>query len=423
MYNLKKFLPTAFCTTLISAIFLLSFSSEGVAQQAKSDYEIQKTFKQEYQRLSNGLQEADSSAAIQQLIEDVKELEKNYSEHQELLNVALYPETYEEEMEFLKRRVLRAERQLTTIEEQEQQLQELSGQITSYDSRMDDLSQRTDSLQNAIRKSLQSEEQLAGMVRRYRESLEQRDDLILSFVDSVMITYQQLNVESMQDLENVKKKARFNADGNALKMIQDIANENISLLESNPNLSTDEYLRMSSVNQEFRNMWDKIGTKLVDIYADGNQEAEENISNAIQSWDEKLNSQTWAAIDSAFKQADIPVDSFTDSDSFFSSLNSYLEQSIEASKSENGESTYSDYQNFSNFWTERVQVEWTPHIIDAGILSSRQMATIDQQVKQWASNAEPESRLLVYLLGVSVLAIVALGVILAREKRNKKEEA
>lgn len=421
MNNLKKFQRNTFYSILILSVILLGFSIDAAAQEAKSDYEIQKTFKQEYQRLSNGLQEADSSAAIQQLIKDVKQLDENYSEHSELLNVALYPATYKEEMDFLKRRALTAQQQLVTIEEQEQKLQELSGQITSYDSRLDILNKQTDSLQNAIRKSLKSEEQLAGMVRRYRESLEQRDDLILSFVDSVMITYQKLNVESMQDLENAKKKARFNADGNALKMIQDIANENISLLESNSNLSAEEYLRMSSVNQEFQTMWDKIGSKLVEIYADGSKETEENIGKTIKAWDEKLTSQTWAAIDSSFRQAGIPIEDFQDSESFYSSLNNYLEQSIQASENESGDGTLSDYQNFSNFWSERVQVEWTPHLIDAGILSSRQMATIDQQIKQWASNAEPESLLLVYLLGISVLAIVALGVILAREKINKKE--
>ncbi len=416
MNNLKKFQRNTFYSILILSVILLGFSIDAAAQEAKADYE-----RLEYQRLSNGLQEADSSAAIQQLIKDVKQLDENYSEHSELLNVALYPATYKEEMDFLKRRALTAQQQLVTIEEQEQKLQELSGQITSYDSRLDILNKQTDSLQNAIRKSLKSEEQLAGMVRRYRESLEQRDDLILSFVDSVMITYQKLNVESMQDLENAKKKARFNADGNALKMIQDIANENISLLESNSNLSAEEYLRMSSVNQEFQTMWDKIGSKLVEIYADGSKETEENIGKTIKAWDEKLTSQTWAAIDSSFRQAGIPIEDFQDSESFYSSLNNYLEQSIQASENESGDGTLSDYQNFSNFWSERVQVEWTPHLIDAGILSSRQMATIDQQIKQWASNAEPESLLLVYLLGISVLAIVALGVILAREKINKKE--
>lgn len=422
MRNLIPYTRFTFYPVLVLMALFLNFSVDGVAQQVKSDYEIQNEFKQEYKSISSSLEQADSSAAIRKAIEEVKKLDETYAAHKELLNVALYPETYEEEMEQLKRRALSAEKQLATIEEQEQKLQELSDQLTSYDSRLETLNKRTDSLQNAMQKSLKSEEQLTGMVRRYRESLERRDDLILSFVDSVMITYQELNVESMQDLENAKKKARFNADGNALKMIQDIATENISLLNSEPNLSTEEYLRMGSVHRQFRTMWNKIGDKLVDIYADEEQEAKENIGQSIQTWDEKLSAQTWASIDSSFNDAGITLPKTTDSESFFTALDNYVNEYIQTSTNEASRNTLSEYEKFSSFWNERVQTEWTPHIIDAGILSSRQMATIDQQLKQWASNAEPESRLLVYLLGISVLAIVALGVILAREKKGKKDK-
>lgn len=420
MKTTKRILFTAPVFIAVLMAMTLGINVNGFAQQVKSDYEIQNEFKKEYKKISDSLEEADSTAAVQHVISDIKTLNENYAEHEDLLNVALYPETYQEEMEELKKRALSMQTQLTKIESQEVKLQELSSQVTSYDSRLEVLNKRTDSLQNAMRKSLKSEEQLSGMVRRYRESLEQRDDLILSFVDSVMITYQKLNVESMQDLENAKKKARFNAEGNALKMIQDIANENIALLDSKPSLSAEEYLRMSSVNQEFRTMWNKIGTKLVDIYADGEQEAKDNISSAIQNWDSKLSTQTWAAIDSSFESSGIQLPKFTDSETFYETLTSYLDESIKASKNSGMENTQSQYQNFNNFWTEHVQAEWTPHIMDAGILSSQQMATIDGKLEQWASNAQPESRLLVYLLGISVLAIVALGVMLVREKRSHK---
>lgn len=420
MRTTKRTLFTAPVFIAVLIAMTLGFHVDGFAQQVKSDYEIQNEFKKEFKKISTTLEQTDSSAAVQQVISDIKTLDENYSEHEELLNVALYPDTYQAEMEQLKKRALSIQSQLATIEEQEVKLQQLSSQVTSYDTRLNVLNKRTDSLQNAMRKSLQSEEQLSGMVRRYRESLEQRDDLILSFVDSVMITYQKLNVESMQDLENAKKKARFNAEGNALKMIQDIANENITLLDSDPSLTAEEYLRMSSVHQEFKTMWSKIGTKLVDIYADGEQEAKDNIGSAIENWDNKLSTQTWAAIDSSFESSGIQLPKFTDSDTFYETLTSYLDESIKASKNSGMEDAQSQYQNFSMFWTERVQAEWTPHIMDAGILSSQQMATIDGQLEQWASNAQPESRLLVYLLGISALAIVALGVMLVREKRSNK---
>ena len=413
---------THFYLPVIALIAMfMSFNTGVMAQQVKSDYQIQQDFKEQYKQISNKLTEADSSGAIQQLIEEVKTLEKNYSEHKELLNVALHPETFSSEMDDLKRRALSAKSQLATIEQQEQKLQELNQQVTSYDVRLETLNSRTDSLRHAIQKSLKSEEQLTGMVRRYRKSLEERDELILSFVDSVMITYEKLNIESMQDLENAKKKARFNADGNALKMILNIANENISLLNSDQNLTTENYLRMSSVQQEFKTMWNKVGNKLVDIYAQGDKEkAKKNISEAIAEWDKKVTGQTWTSLNASFDSAGIQLPKFTDNETFYQTLDSYLSESIKSSEDGGGESALQNYRNFSSFWTNRVQTDWTPYIIDANVLSTKQMTAIDEQLDTWASNAEPESNMLVYLLGFSLLAIVALGVMLAREKKGSK---
>lgn len=405
--------------TLAIMALLLCFNLESMAQQAKSDYEIQQNFKEQYKEISNKLTSADSSAYIEELVVKVKDMENTYSEHQELLDVALYPETFESEMEDLKRRALAAKSQLATIEQQKQKLQELSQQVTSYDSRLETLNSRTDSLRNTIQKSIKSEEQLTGMVRRYRESLEQRDELILSFVDSVMITYEKLNIESMQDLENAKKKARFNADGNALKMILNIANENIALLESDQDLTTENYLRMSSVQQEFKSMWNKVGDKLVDIYAEGDTEkAKENISKAIADWDKKVTKQTWTSLNNSFDSAGIQLPKFADQETFYQTLNSYLNESISSSKE--GEETLDSYRNFNTFWTNRVQSNWAPYITDANVLSNQQIATVDQKLDEWGTNVEPESNMLVYLLGFSLIAIIALGVMLAREKKDTK---
>lgn len=407
---------------ILLALFL-GCSITGIArqQQPRSDYEIQQEFKKQYKEISNNLEEADSSAAVRELMEEVKKLEESYASHEELLNKALYPDTFEEEMRQLKKRVIASERQLAVIEQQEQKLQELSQKMTSYDSQLETLNNRTDSLQNAMQKSIKSERQLAALNRRYRENLEQRDDLILSFVDSVMITYQNLNIESMQDLENAQKKARFNSDGNALKMILTIAKENIALLESNSDLTTEEYLRMSSVQQEFQTMWNKVGDKLVNIYAEGDKEkARKSVSEAIATWSKKVASQAWASINSSFDKAGIQLPKFTDNETFYETLSSYLSESIESSKNDGSKEKLQNYRNFSSFWTNKVQTDWSPYMIDANVLSSRQMASIDQQLEQWAGNAEPRSNLLIYLLGISVLAIVALGVMLAREKRGKK---
>ena len=401
---------------------ILSSNLGAMAQEVKSDYEIQQDFKKQYNEINNKLTEADNTAVVNEIIERVKTLEKNYTDHRELLNVALHPETFSSEMEDLKRRALAAKNQLATIEQQEEKLQELTQQVTSYDTRLEDLNKRTDSLRNAMQKSLNSEKQLTGMVRRYRESLEQRDELILSFVDSVMITYQKLQVETMQDLENAKKKARFNADGNALKMIMNIADENISLLNTGQDLTAGDYLRMSAVQHKFKNMWEKVGDKLVEIYAEGDkQKAKENISNALAEWNEEVTSKTWTSLNASFDSAGINLPKFNDSETFYRTLDSYLSESIKASEKGSGGTSLKNYKEFSSFWSNRVQADWTPFMIEANVLSNEQMASIDSRLVTWASNAEPDSNnMLIYLLGFSILAIIALGIILFREKKASK---
>lgn len=402
---------------------LLSCNYTAMGQEVKSDYEIQQNFKNQYNDINSKLTNTQSTDSVNALIERVKTLEQNFSEHEELLDVALYPETFSDKMDGLKRRVLASKNQITTIEQQEEQLQELTQQMTSYDTRLDDLNDRTDSLRRAMQKSLQSEKQLTSMVRRYRKSLEQRDELILSFVDSVMITYQKLKVETMQDLENAKKRARFNADGNALKMVMNIADENLTILNSGQDLTAGDYLRMNAVQQQFENMWDKVGENLVEIYAEGDkQQARENIGSAISKWNEEVSAKTWTSINASFDSAGIDLPKFNDNETFYQTLDSYLAESIKASEKGSGGTSLKNYKAFSNFWSGRVQADWTPYIIEANVLSNEQMASIDNQLSIWASNAEPDSNnLLVYLLGFSILAIVALGIMLAREKKDPKE--
>lgn len=401
----------------------LSCNYTAIGQEVKSDYEIQQNFKNEYNELNKKLTQAGSTDSVDALIERVKTLEQNYKEHKELLNVALHPETFSSKMEELKRRVLASKSQITTIEQQEEQLQQLTQQVTSYDTRLDDLNDHTDSLRRAMQKSLKSEQQLTSMVRRYRESLEQRDELILSFVDSVMITYQKLQLETMQDLENAKKRARFNADGNALKMVMNIADENLTILNSGQDLTAGDYLRMRAVQHQFENMWDKVGDNLVKIYAEGDKKkAKENIHSAISKWNKQVSDKTWTSINASFDSAGIDLPKFNDNETFYRTLDSYLTESIKASENGSGGTSLKNYKAFSTFWSERVQADWTPYIIEANVLSNEQMASIDGQLSTWASNAEPDSNnLLVYLLGFSILAIVALGIMLAREKKSTKE--
>lgn len=390
-------------------------------QKVESDYQIQKDFKKELKSINEALDEVGSVAGSGQVVDRIKSLESNYSEYSTLLDKALYPDTFDQRLEELKKRAVSVQQRLTTIEEQNKKLDELTGRITDYDDQMSRLNSRSDSLRKAIQQSVQSEKRLSGRVQDYRESLEERDQLILSIIDSVLVAYQDLDIESMGDLENARKNARMNAEGNPLKLIQSIATDNVEFLNSNPRLGTKDYLRMNAVQHQFATMWSKTGDKLAEIYGGKDVDATRaNIKNAISKWDASVTTSMWTSVNNAFEEAGIQLEEFGDPEAFFTALSNYLDSGISTSKEANSNDAYQRYQKFTEFWNSRVKKQWSPFITEGEVLSNDQMASIDQKLDQWAVNAKPESNLLVYLLGLSLLVVVVLGVLLFREKSHHK---
>jgi hypothetical protein len=399
------------------------FSIVAAAQSTQSDYEIQKSFKEKYADYEERVEEVSSPDSANALIASIKELDQEYTEHSDLLNKALYPETYSQKIEDLKKSSVLAMERLTTIKEQTKKLDELETQVSDYEQNLQQLNHRTDSLQQAMEKSVQNEKQLSNMVREYRQNLEDRDELILAFIDSMVVAYQKMDLEAMQDLENIDKKSRIESEGDALEMIHEISIENLNILQkNNDRLKLQDYMRMAEVQQQFEYMWTRLGDKIQKVYDGENAEKMAGeIDENISQWNQTLKTQTFAVLRDNLAQNNIEISDFNTSDELYNSIHNYIDKQITASKENASEATYQKFKDFKQFWNQ-VEVRWSNNFADAGIIEEDQMATINQKVDAWGQNAQPESaNWLVYLLGASVLLAVALGVMLVREKQNKSQ--
>ncbi len=405
----------------ILTILLILFSVTAYAQQ-RSDYQIQKEFKQSYKQYNNKLEEISSADSAQALIKSIHEFDIQYMPHKKLLNKALHPESYDEKMEELKKSSVMAKNRLETIENQDKKMQNLQDQLTSYEQDMQQLNSRTDSLQQAMQKSIASEKQLSEMLRTYRNNLEQRDELILAFIDSMVVAYQQMDLESVQDLENIDNRSQLDSDGDALELIHKITTENLNILESNADLHLEDYMRMSAVQREFQKMWTSLGSKIKEVY-DGENAGQlaSEIDQQISEWNTILTDRTFTALNDSLSGQQINVGEFQDGEALYTNLNSYLDAKITQSEEKANQANYEDFQRFKQFWN-MAEIQWSSSFVDAGIFSNRQMATLNAKVDTWAENARPagQNNILVYLLGASVLLAVALGVMLIREKKNNK---
>jgi hypothetical protein len=406
---------------LLLALAFGLFSSALYAQEVQSDYEIQQTFKEQYANYEQQLQNVSSPDSAEKLIKSVKQFDQEYSEHKELLDKVLYPDTYEKRIKNLKKSSVRTLNKVQTITKQQKQLNKLENQLASYEQDLSQLDQQTDSLKTAIRQSTESEKELSSMVREYRQSLEKRDELILSFIDSMVVTYQNMDLDALQEIEDYDQKSRIKTN-DALKLIHDISEENIQILQRNASsLQLDDYMRMAEVNYQFQAMWNKLGDKIHEVYEGDNADMlAENINTNVTDWNNLLQANTVDAVKDYFAQQGIETSTFESADEFNTALHSYLDRKIKESKNNPSEANYSDLQKFKEFW-DRVEVQWTGNLAHAKVLSREQTAGLNQKVDEWTQIAQPRSNnILVYLLGGSVLLAVALGVMLIREKKNSR---
>lgn len=407
--------------TILTILFGL-FSSAGFAQEVESDYEIQKSFKTQYADYQQRVEEVSSSDSAQALIKSIKKFDQQYSTHSQLLNKALYPDTYSERIEQLKESSVIAMNRLMTIKNQTQKLEKLETQLSSYETDLQNLNQQTDSLRQAMQKSIQSEKQLSSMVRKYRQNLEKRDELILAFIDSMVVAYQQMDMEALQDLEKIDQKSRIESN-DALQMIRNISAENLDILQRNADkLNLQDYMRMAQVQQQFEKMWTRLGNKIEEVYDGENAETmASQVDQNISKWNELLKTQTFAALKDSLAGNGIEISGFETSDELYSSLNSYLDAQIKQSRENSSKAGYEKFKQFQHFWNQ-VELQWSNNFVDAGVISKKQMASLNQKVDTWAEVAQPKSNnILVYLLGASVLLAVALGVMLIREKKGKNQ--
>lgn len=406
-------------TTTIFALFFI-LTSWAQAQQTQSDYEIQKEFKEQYIQLQQKIDTVTSVDSLQAIIDSVKMLDQKYSEHEDLLNQALFPDTYEEAMQTLRQSSTITLSRLEERQMRTQKLDSLQNQVASYENNIQQLTSQTDSLRRAMRASIQNEREQAALLETYREGLEQRDELILAFIDSMIVAYQQMDLQSLQDLENLEQRTELETDGNALKLIHRITAENLQILQNNSGqLRLQDYVRMSEVQQEFQQMWLALGEEITGIYSGENsKKLASEIENNINQWEQLLQTQTFSALSDSLQAQGVEVQEFTSAQGLYTSLNNYLNEQITQSQEGASEEDYQEYQEFRDFWN-KIELQWGSRLVDAGILTGQQLTEIDSKVDEWAENARPQSNLLVWLLGIVVIIAIVLAVLFVRERQNR----
>ncbi len=402
-------------TTTFIAVLLIIGTASVFAQT--SDYQIKNNFEERYAELKNSIEEAMTVNRIDSLKGEIEDFEYYNEDHEKLLNNALYPDSFEGSIAELHQRARAAEHKLLIIENQDEKLASLTSELNSYKSEIANLNSRTDSLRNAIVASEQSESNLSNLVERYRKSMEERDEFVLNMIDSLFITYKDMQGQALAEFSEENGSRALQQQDNPLELIQSVIEENIQILKSNDgSLQTEDYLRMYVVQSRFSEVWNQIGDDLTRIYAgDKANQWENNIEGKLHDWRASASKNMWASMDTYLEENNVDLGAFDNNESFYKAIDSFISKATDASREKVvTEDNYKDFQAFYDFWNGKIKRDWGRFVQEGEVLTMTQISNIDSEMMTWRDEAKPKSFLIPILFGISLLTIIGLIIVIAR---------
>ncbi|MCC5906577.1 MAG: hypothetical protein JJU13_10235 [Balneolaceae bacterium] len=407
-----------FITKYVSllTVFLFMASSSLVAQQ--SDHQIQQNFKSSYSQLMELIDEATSAYQLAQIDEHISTFEERYSQHTGIINAALYPDSFQSSINRLRANHAEAYENITTIEDLSEQVHELTGEMDAFRNRLDEMNQQALVLQEQIERAEASEQQQAALIRQYRQNLEQRDNFVSEFLEELLTKYQRMDVETQVEMAESAERL----DDNPLDVIRSIVSEYISLVDQSPGLETPDYVAMRAQHGYFNDVWERIGERLAATFDPDNPvQSEQEVDDLLAAWLASIDNQIWEAINSAFSEEEIELQSFSSPQEFNEALHSYVDAAYEMSLERNTEEDHEMYMNFRDFWNNTVKASWGDALVEGNIISNSEIAAIDLKLSDWSESSPPTSNLMFILFLVSLAVIIGLVVLLLTRPGSSKK--
>ncbi len=403
-------------------VLLTGFSSQLIAQQ-QSDYQIVRNYQTEYNTILNNIKTLNSVDEADEVLSRIDRVENEFSEYSSLINRFIFPEDFSSQISSLRDITTSSRGHLRTVADQSGRIDTMTGEISDLTSRLEQFSQESDDLRSQLDQMTRSRNASASQARSLRTQLEGRDEFILNLVDSLFVAYDNLDLGSLSPAERQEFAMRADVD-NVIGHIGSVVESNIAFVDTHTQLSSGDYLKLRANLVKFQDSWEKLGSRLADIYESEGERADKvgEVNDRISTWSNRLDESVWASLRAAFANRGIELDSFNSSSSFYSALNSYLDSALSRVQEGGGsEQEKGHVANFTDVWQNEVKVNWQEFIIDGRVLSYENLATIDGKLSDWTVSAEPRSSMWLIVSGILGLVVLVLIVLLVT-KSGKQEK-
>ena len=404
--------------TYLNNLFIL-FLLLGIADSlwAQSDREIVDNFKKEYSVIEQAIKNATSLEELNNVVIKIDSLKINFAPHKELLDKSLYPDKYDVSIEKLNKAYLLRQGDFATIDVLQTQVGELKQQVDFLTERNNELILKVRSLEAQTQKDAKTIKKLQSLVAELQSAIQERDDLVISMVDSLMppIMREKENLSA----EDKKKVASEEQKNNVLNNVKTTIRDNIRFMKVT-SLKPADLKTIRQQQKDFAAVWQKVGVRLVEVYAGNGRKSEElkQIDELFDNWYAAMEKEAWDSINEEFLLHGIELRSFENGQQFTSAVLMFIGDEIKNHGVKSDEEAKRVYANFADStWFAVIEPVWMTYLVENKMLKDEEKNQMESKIADWRHELYP-SYWWIYL--IIAVVIIAGGVFIFMRGRKPK---
>ena len=404
--------------TYLNNLFIL-FLLLGIADSlwAQSDREIVDNFKKEYSVIEQAIKNATSLEELNNVVIKIDSLKINFAPHKELLDKSLYPDKYDVSIEKLNKAYLLRQGDFATIDVLQTQVGELKQQVDFLNERNNELILKVRSLEAQTQKDAKTIKKLQSLVAELQSAIQERDDLVISMVDSLMppIMREKENLSA----EDKKKVASEEQKNNVLNNVKTTIRDNIRFMKVT-SLKPADLKTIRQQQKDFAAVWQKVGVRLVEVYAGNGRKSEElkQIDELFDNWYAAMEKEAWDSINEEFLLHGIELRSFENGQQFTSAVLMFIGDEIKNHGVKSDEEAKRVYANFADStWFAVIEPVWMTYLVENKMLKDEEKNQMESKIADWRHELYP-SYWWIYL--IIAVVIIAGGVFMFLKGRKPK---
>lgn len=383
---------------------------------AQSDFEIKQSFLTKYKQIEVSIEYASDAAECSGIANQIEKLKNEFVAHATMLNDALYPDDFTTAIAKLNKKLSIRQTDVSQIGDLKVQVGELNDQLLKLNQENSELMYQVQSLRRGAAKNAKTIDSLKFLVKRLSAKLKERDELVMSMVDSL---FQQITVipASVNDYESngVFKKI---ASTNFFENIKRSVSDNLKFMRVTI-LTSDDLNEIRGQQEEMSARWQKVGPSLAKVYLQSKQQAAEvnQINNLFNEWKQQIDDQVWERVYAIFEKKNIHLIQFNSGDEFTNSISSFVQDEIKNYGVKGKDESDKTYALFvDSVWFKEVEPKWLPYLLNDKMITEANKDSLDSRIKEWKEKVSPSQfPLWIIYVVVGIIMVTVVSIVIFRK--------